>query len=75
MGKRKGKGPSRKGLTQRRGDGGTKRRDEGQVRADMEEMRVHGGEEERRKVKATGMGAGSREERRGGWGRGEPLTC
>lgn len=59
----------------REGRWGSKRRDEGQIWADMEEMRVHGGEEERQKVKATGGGEGSRQELRGGWGRGEPLTC
>lgn len=43
---------------QRRGDGGSKMRDEGQVWGDMEKMRVHGGEEERREVKAKGVGGG-----------------
>lgn len=48
--------------------------DEGQVWADMEEMRVHGGEEESsRKVKATGVGGGSRQERRAGEGRAPHL--
>lgn len=50
-------------------------RDEGQVWADMEEMRVHGREEERRKVKATGVGEGEQtgEERRAGEGRAPHL--
>lgn len=49
-------------------------RDEGQVRADMEEMRVHGGEE-KRKVKAAGVGDGEQtgEERRAGEGRAPHL--
>lgn len=53
--------------------GAAKKRYEGQVWADMEEVRVHGRGEERRKVKAIGVGGGA--DRRGGRGRGEPLTC
>lgn len=73
MGKGEDQGPFRKGGTYRREDGGSKMRDEGQVRADMEEMRVHG--EERRKVKAAGVGDREQtgEERRVGEGRAPHL--
>lgn len=53
---------------------GTEKRDEGWVWASMEEMRVHGREEERR-VKATGGGGGADRRGEGAGGRGEPLTC
>lgn len=51
---------------------GSRSGDEGQVWADMEEMRVHGGEEESsRKVKAIGVGEGEQTGEEG-WGGESP---
>lgn len=52
----------------RKGDGGSKRRDEGQVWADMEEMRVHGGGEEEGEGHWSGRRGADRRGEEGGGG-------
>lgn len=62
--------PGREGGLEK-GRWGSRRRHEGQVWADVEEMRAHGGEEERREVMATGVGVVGGADRRGEGGGGE----
>lgn len=69
MGKGKDKTPAGREGGLEEGRWGSKWRDEGQVWVDVEEMRVHGGGAERRKVEATGVG----DRRRGGEGRAPHL--